>query len=72
MKEMKNLGISGCLYKDSYHRFALKVALGLVPDQIERHSIPFFDQNHEMMTPATLLDKEDHEQYRSCINQVWP
>ena len=61
MDEIEILGIVGSLRKDSYNRFALQAAQGLVPDGavlnlIELHGIPVFDQDNELVLPATVLE----------------
>ena len=61
MDEIKILGIVGSLRKDSYNRFALRAAQELMPDGavlnlIELHGIPVFNQDNEMMMPATVLE----------------
>lgn len=61
MDKIKILGIVGSLRKDSYNRFALEAAQELVPDDavlnlMELHGIPAFNQDEEMMPPATVLE----------------
>jgi chromate reductase len=61
MDEIKILGIVGSLRKDSYNHFALKAAQELVPDGavlnlIELHGIPVFNQDDEMVLPASVLE----------------
>lgn len=60
MNKIKILGVVGSLRKDSYNHFALKAAQELVPagavlDLIELHGIPVFDQDNEMVPPASVL-----------------
>jgi chromate reductase len=61
MDEIKILGIVGSLRKNSYNHFALKAAQELVPDGavlnlIELHGIPVFNQDNEMVLPASVLE----------------
>lgn len=61
MDEIKILGIVGSLRKSSYNRFALIAAQELAPDGavlelVELHGIPVFNQDDEMVPPASVRD----------------
>jgi chromate reductase len=61
MRNIRILGIVGSLRKDSYNRFALQAAQELVPagavlDLIELHRIPVFDQDNELVLPASVIE----------------
>jgi chromate reductase len=60
VNKIRILGVVGSLRKDSYNHIALKAAQELVPegallDLIELHGIPVFNQDNEIVPPASVL-----------------
>lgn len=61
MDEIVILGIVGSLRKDSCNRWAVRAAQDLVPEgvvlkSIDLHDIPVFNQDDEMMPPASVQE----------------
>lgn len=59
MSEIRILGVLGSLRKDSYNRYALKVAQEMVPPDVvlhlvELHDIPPFNQDDELALPPAV------------------
>lgn len=59
MSEIRILGVLGSLRKDSYNRYALKVAQEMVPPEVilhlfELHDIPPFNQDDEQTLPPAV------------------
>ena len=61
MTDIKILGISGSLRKDSFNRAALRVAAEMAPAGValstfELHDIPIYNQDVEATPPASVLE----------------